>query len=133
MKTRSDFVTNSSSSSFVLAMKAMPDIDKDTLKKYPFLKAYMQLVEKVFDSGELIKTKEELDQWFMHEYGYPNTTLEALLGDDEYLQPDYMEMADKIDTGYWLWCADVDYDEETMREIIYSLKDGNNFILIKSD
>ena len=38
MKIREDFVTNSSSSSYVIAYKASPNFDEETIQRYPILK-----------------------------------------------------------------------------------------------
>lgn len=70
MKIRNDYVTNSSSSSYVIAYKSLPEIDEETLKKYPFLKNYGKLIETVLftggdnetNAGTVSRTKEEYDE-----------------------------------------------------------------------
>ena len=65
MRVRIGFVTNSSSSSFIIAYKSFPEIDKDTIKKYPFLKNYNDMMNSILlfetertDKGDICKTKD---------------------------------------------------------------------------
>ena len=51
MKLRTDFVTNSSSSSFVIAYKEFPNLDEDILNRYPFLRNINEMVEKILFSA----------------------------------------------------------------------------------
>ena len=61
MKIRNDYVTNSSSSSYVIAYKSLPEIDEETLKRYPFLKNYGKLIETVlFTEGDNDTLYQEL-------------------------------------------------------------------------
>lgn len=71
MKIRSDFVTNSSSSSYVIAYKGL-----DT--PHPSIKSLNKMIEIVLFSdggyettrGEKVRTIDELDSYMVDTYGY---------------------------------------------------------------
>lgn len=137
MKIRADFVTNSSSSSFVIAYKPIPDIDEDTLNKYPFLKNYGELIEKILlvetnetSKGEIIKTIEEYDKYFIDDYGWKeNNTVEKILKDDPYLKDTYYQAKEYLQKGFVIVRKDVDYHDEYFSNMIRELSD--DFIILE--
>lgn len=143
MKIRNDYVTNSSSSSYVIAYKSLPEIDEETLKRYPFLKNYGKLIETVLftegdndtTAGTVSRTKEEYDDNFISEYGWrDNTTVESILKDDDYLVDMYNKAIEYLEKGFNILDKRVDYNDTYCQNMIRELaKDKENFVILEDD
>ena len=143
MKIRSDYVTNSSSSSYVIAYKTLPEIDEETLTKYPFLKNYGKLIETVLftegdndtTAGVVSRTKEEYDKNFVSEYGWKkDSTVESILEGDDYLTDMYNRAVEYLEKGFNILDKRVDYNDTYCSNMIKELaEDKENFVILEDD
>lgn len=142
MKTRIDFVTNSSSSSYIIAYKQMPEIDKETLEKYPFFAKFNEMIKKLItsvsedysydESVDVIENIDDLDNYIINHYGYGDCdAVDKIIAEDYYAKEVYDEYKEYLEKGYMVVLKDVSYHNDYVREMLWDLHDNKN-IIVKS-
>jgi len=139
MKYRTDFVTNSSSSSFVIAIK---DIESITDKNILYLKQLQEiLIEKLVNKeedtwygsyeGTLISSIKELNEYFKETYFWKEKSMDEYFHNFPEREEDYNKMKNCLENHYVLIFREINYSDEFMMNLIKKLNDNENFIVLE--
>jgi len=134
MKTRFSFVANSSSSSFLIAIK---DINLDCGNVSPFIKNMVnKLIKMLTNSDESIVNVKQVEEFVIRQHGYRDDNLESVLEED-YVKDLYEKMLKAINSGYTVRYFDLDnHDDQGKVETMCELPDeddGSGIYLISGD
>lgn len=117
MKIRKFFVSNSSSSSFILPV----DGDSDKFTITISLEDLMRMVENGGDSSidGYISSKDDLDAFIIGHYAYGNyRELEEIFENDEYVKERYNKIFSILNSGKRVLVGEIDYNDSSLESII---------------
>jgi len=117
MKTRMGFVSNSSSSSFIIASKEKPKMIIE--------------IDIEYIADKKITTEKELVEYLLEEYGYD--TIEEFFDNEEWDKNNYDKCLKALEEGNFLYAGSISSDGETSEAYIYDNGwNGNkNFEVLK--
>lgn len=128
MKVRQDFVTNSSSSSYMLAYKPNYEGGNEALQKA--LEKMMYIVLSAGDewgdtsAGEFFCHKTDFDDFLKEEYGWAGDTIEEIV-DCEFSSTLYQECMDALEAGGCIITKKIGYGDGALYQILNSLVEAD--------
>ena len=139
MKIRRDFVTNSSSSSYVISYNSIPEFDSETISKYPCVKVLVPLIEAIMyaesdydtSAGDVVTSVEELNNYLVDRYGWKDrNTIEKLIEDEDVSDFEYTKYIEEINSGHSLLFKEIGYSDGALVDLFKLLDQADAGIKI---
>jgi len=127
-KKRQGFISNSSSSSFIISTNSSKQKITVEIDLIEFIKNCGEYDESAL--GEVITNKDELDKYTQYRIGYSYETVEESLEKDDYFKEIYDDMLKEIENGKTIITCDVGYDKT---DLFQMLKNNENIKFIEED
>jgi hypothetical protein len=120
MKVRSGFVSNSSSSSFILPFKS--DNDKVTLE-FSISDIRDMLDRSGLSEVYILQTEDDVKKYIVGRYGWGNKTFEDLISDidDTWIADNYNKIMSDINDGKFIMTGSIDNGEYLANLLIKQL------------
>jgi dsRNA-specific ribonuclease len=133
MKIRTSFVANSSSSSFIIAIKNL-DVQLQDQPEWvqKLINRHLSLITQ---DGVMIKTEKQLQEYLVEHWGYDDFE-ELVKEEGKEIKKKYEKMLKIITDGYILSDINVDYSDEwksTFFESLPKKDDGSGMFLVESN
>ena len=118
MKYRKGFISNSSSSSFIISTKS----DKEKIKVEIDLIEFIENCGEYGESGltRIFRTENDILKYIKEYYCYDS--IEEFIEDDEDQQEKINEMKQQINEGNIIICCDIGYDKTSQFKVLKNCK-----------
>lgn len=130
MKIRTDYVTNSSSSSFLIAYKEYKGNDQASLRLNQIIQALMELSSYETKKAKVCKKVDDLEFFFLNCYCY--SSLEEMYEDSgNYYKQLFEKAKDYLKDGYVIAKKSIGY-EDSIDKLLYALR-GDDFVILDGE
>lgn len=141
MKFRQDYVTNSSSSSYIIAARTVKTDGDSVLKSYADSYTSLLAALMMCENGETraaigFDTKQDFERYLIENYSYygEEHTLETVLSHSNWIRVLWEKASDLYDKGFFLFEKYIDYNDDGLSQLIKTAAMNNeNFIILESD
>lgn len=124
MMIRLGFVSNSSSSSFIISTNKTDESVKVEIDLVDFIETLGEYGESGLT--KIVKTKQELDEYYVDVYGWSEcNTLEKIFNDEEWIRIEYEKSLKEIESGKVVIFGEIDYSKSDMMNFLKKCKNIN--------